>query len=74
MDKYIPDCMAHYFVCDIIRQGKWDLTKIQHLLSSYICDMIKAIPLSINYDTKDFIRWFPSKDEASPLKSFIIII
>ncbi|XP_056690157.1 uncharacterized protein [Spinacia oleracea] len=57
----IPDCKAHWFVHNIIKNGKWYLEEIQHLIPSNIKNLILAYPLSNNADEEDFIRWSYSK-------------
>lgn len=65
----VPDSVALLYVCDIIKQGKWNLDRIKHLLPQHIITDILATPLATHSDHADYIRWTKSVDGSFNVKS-----
>ena len=68
MDRDVPDSKAHWFVSHIIRNHRWYLEDIRHLITDDICNLILATPLS-SQNQEDFIRWKFSNNGNFTIKS-----
>ena len=69
IDKDIPESKAHWFVSHIIRNGRWYLDDVRHIIPTDLCDLILATPLSMNDTHDDFIRWIYSDSGSFTVKS-----
>lgn len=68
--KDIPDRISHWFVRDIIDNGRWNINRIKQFLPSHICNLIKKnTPISKGNTTKDYIRWIHTRNGAFSIKS-----
>lgn len=50
MDRDVPGSKAHWFVSQIIKNEKWNLADIDHLISNELKKQILAIPIPQSSD------------------------
>lgn len=55
IDKDIPESKSHWYVSNIIRNGKWYLDNVRHIIPTDLCNLILSTPLSMHDDQEDLL-------------------
>lgn len=64
----IPEAISHWRVGDIMRHGRFDVSRIAHILPSHVIDDILSYPLAEYSSLEDVVAWNPSSSGQFTVK------